>query len=182
MNSIDVNSKLRISSPASMPNIGMSLCPGKIDPLAGSGPCARNLEEDIGEIYRWGATRVVTLMEQWELHLLHVDNLGFMVQKAGMKWDHWEVIDQSPLRLAGATRQRDPWAIQCEILLGDIKNGQKIFIHCRGGLGRTGTLAARLLIENGISPEKAIREVRTARPNAIETLRQELYLLNKSWK
>jgi ADP-ribosylglycohydrolase len=45
-----------------------------------------------------------------------------------------------------------------------------------GGLGRTGTIAARLLVEFGVDPEKAIREIRMARPGSIETREQEEYV------
>jgi hypothetical protein len=41
--------------------------------------------------------------------------------------------------------------------------------HCKGGLGRAGMMAARLLVELGVAPEQAIRDVRCARPGAIET-------------
>ena len=49
-------------------------------------------------------------------------------------------------------------------------------MHCMGGLGRTGTIAARLLVEFGVDPEKAIREIRMARQGSIETRDQEEYV------
>lgn len=36
------------------------------------------------------------------------------------------------------------------------KNSQAVVVHCRGGLGRTGIIAARLLIELGEQPNKAL--------------------------
>jgi ADP-ribosyl-[dinitrogen reductase] hydrolase len=45
-------------------------------------------------------------------------------------------------------------------------------------LGRTGTIAGRLLVEFGDSPEEAIRKVRAARPGSIETRAQEQYVRN----
>lgn len=71
---------------------------------------------------------------------------------------------------------------ECKSLLEAARQGKRIFIHCRGGLGRTGTLAGRLLIENGLEPEAAINEVREARKGAIETALQEYYLLYKAWE
>lgn len=173
--------ELRITSPASLPNLGLSICPGKIDPHAWSGPCSRNLAEDIQTIRDWGTSTVVTLMEDAELALLHVANLGDAVKKVGMEWRHWPVLDQSALRIRNQ-QEKDPWASQCLELLAKLHGGEKIFVHCRGGLGRTGTLAARLLIENGLPPEAAILEVREARKGAIETREQEEYLLKLLWK
>ena len=41
-----------------------------------------------------------------------------------------------------------------------------VLVHCRGGLGRAGTIAARLLIELGVEPAKAIEDVRAVRPGS----------------
>ena len=173
---------LRITSPSSCDLIGMSICPGKVDAFAYSGPCHRNLDEDLDTIAQWGANRVITLLEPEELSYLQVEKLGDEVRKRGMIWHHWPVIDGSALRVRQAAKSKDPWAKECELFLEDLDMGKKLFIHCRGGLGRTGSLAARLLIERGLTPEAAIAEVRVARPGAIETLEQEEYLLKRLWR
>lgn len=51
-----------------------------------------------------------------------------------------------------------------------------IAIHCRAGLGRTGTIAAKILIERGLAPHEAINKLREIRPGSIETKAQENYL------
>ena len=50
-----------------------------------------------------------------------------------------------------------------------LRAGERVLVHCRGGLGRAGAVAARLLIEFGATPVTAIAQVRAARPRAIET-------------
>jgi len=52
-----------------------------------------------------------------------------------------------------------------------------VMVHCRGGFGRTGTVAARLLVERGLDPAAAMALVRHTRPGSIETSEQELYVL-----
>lgn len=54
--------------------------------------------------------------------------------------------------------------------------GDKIVVHYRGGLGRTGTVAGRLLVEFGDEPETAIKSRRKARQGCIETAAQEKYI------
>ena len=49
-------------------------------------------------------------------------------------------------------------------------------VHCRGGRGRSGLVAARLLVELGIGNEAAIKAVRAAQPLAIETPPQEAHV------
>ncbi len=43
-----------------------------------------------------------------------------------------------------------------------------MIVHCRGGQGRTGTLAACVLVALGHSSDEAIRIVRRARGGAVE--------------
>jgi len=54
--------------------------------------------------------------------------------------------------------------------------GNMLGIHCMGGRGRSGTVAAMLLINLGLNPEKAIIAVRAARPGAIENGEQESFV------
>ncbi|HVA32773.1 MAG TPA: protein-tyrosine phosphatase family protein, partial [Candidatus Baltobacteraceae bacterium] len=62
-----------------------------------------------------------------------------------------------------------------------LRKGERVLVHCRGGLGRAGTVAARLLVELGMDPAEAIAAVRRARPNAIETAAQAAYVRNRAW-
>ena len=61
-------------------------------------------------------------------------------------------------------------------LLENLRSGKKIAIHCKGGLGRSGTIAALLLRHLGFSAEKSIELVRKSRPGAIETEEQEIFI------
>ena len=55
--------------------------------------------------------------------------------------------------------------------------GGRVLVHCVGGLGRSGTIAACLLRSRGVSAEEAIAMVRAARsPRAIETHAQEAFV------
>ena len=65
-------------------------------------------------------------------------------------------------------------------LLENLRSGKKIAIHCKGGLGRSGTIAALLLRHLGFSAEKSIELVRKSRPGAIETKEQEIFIQSNS--
>jgi ADP-ribosyl-[dinitrogen reductase] hydrolase len=153
-------------------SIGMTLCPGKQQDDGLSGRWKRNLDLDIKAIVDAGAVTVVTLMESHELKNLGVKNLGHEIEKSGLKWHHLPIVD----RCAPA----DPFELQWEIVGEELRNnllkGELIVLHCMGGLGRTGTIAARLLTELGESRKSAIKRVRQARPGAIETRVQENYI------
>jgi len=51
--------------------------------------------------------------------------------------------------------------------------GKRVAVHCHGGLGRTGTLLACYLVQQGMSPTEAIARVREVRPGSVETREQE---------
>jgi protein-tyrosine phosphatase len=52
----------------------------------------------------------------------------------------------------------------------------KVFVHCEGGTGRTGTFAAAYWIAKGMPMADAIAYVRKLRPHAVETREQEAVL------
>jgi N-dimethylarginine dimethylaminohydrolase len=100
--------------------------------------------------------------------------LGKEVRRRGMAWFHLPIPDVS---VPDADFER-AWKSAGDELRSMLKKGDDVVVHCRGGLGRAGTVTARLLVELGMEPKKAITTVRAARPGAIETRDQEKYVLN----
>jgi protein-tyrosine phosphatase len=152
--------------------LGLTFCPGKRGDSVYGAPWARDLETDLTAIRDWGAGLVVTLMERFEFDLLGVPDLPDRVIAADMGWTHLPIRDVDV--------PADPfdavWPDVRTDLMSRLDAGERIVLHCRGGLGRTGLVAALLLIEHGVDPETAIGQVRKARPGAIETERQEAYV------
>lgn len=153
--------------------IGMSLCPGKRQSNALSGNWERDLDLDIGVIRAWGAAAVVTLMDMREHDELNVLDLPEKVWGAEMEWIHLPIADQHAPDAVFLRR----WKTFGSRIVSTLANGDRVFIHCKGGLGRTGTIAACLLIESGMKPAEAIASVRRVRRGAIETLEQERFVL-----
>lgn len=61
-------------------------------------------------------------------------------------------------------------------LVSELPPGAKVFVHCEGGTGRTGTFAAAYWVAKGRTVPEAIAHVRKARPCAVETPEQEAAL------
>lgn len=149
--------------------IGITFCPGKYHPNAMTGAWHRDMDIDVDVIRNWGANLVLTLVEQKELEQLRVAGLGDAVRHRGMQWLHLPIKDY---------HTPDKWFEESWVMHGPeirqlLRQGLDILVHCKGGLGRAGMVAARLLAELGVSPEKAISMVRAARRGAIETAHQE---------
>jgi len=153
--------------------IGITFCPGKKQPDAMTGGWDRDLDIDVETIHDWGAAAVVTLVEDHELVSLKVAKLGDAVRHRHMAWHHLPIPDGSP---PGDSFEAN-WAREGEELRARLRDGFGILIHCKGGLGRAGTLAGRLLVELGVQPDAAVNRVRQVRPGAIETLAQETHVL-----
>ena len=63
-------------------------------------------------------------------------------------------------------------------IINAMRSGFGVALHCKGGLGRSGTIAALLLRDFGFSSRQAIQMVRKTRPGTIETTEQEQFLLS----
>jgi ADP-ribosyl-[dinitrogen reductase] hydrolase len=156
--------------------IGLTLCPGKRDADALTGPWNRDLGIDVQAIRSWGANAVVCLMEDVELKLLGVEDLPSTIEAAGIRWLHLPIRDVGVPSMAFEME----WTTSGAELKGILLRGGRVLIHCRGGLGRSGMIAARLLFDLGMRPASAIGVVRKQRPGAIETAAQETYVMNLS--
>ena len=154
-----------VSAGPSLGRIGITFCPGKYDRHAVTGEWVRDLALDLDRVRDWGAAAVVTLLEPKELVLLRVERLGEEIWRRNMEWFHLPIADVS---IPDEQFERE-WVVAGEELRSMLRRRLDVLVHCRGGLGRAGTIAARLLIELGVEPAKAIEDVRAVRPGAIET-------------
>jgi protein-tyrosine phosphatase len=151
--------------------IGITACPGMKD-----GPGCLDLYEesllhDLTTIRNWGAVAVVTLLDDLELRILGVSDLSNTAEWLNLRWFHLPVDNkgvpgQNFEALWGSAGQQ-----LCQLL----RDGKRIIIHCKEGIGRSALIAARLLIELGITAEEAIRMVRKAKPESLQLYSQEKY-------
>ena len=149
--------------------IGMVACPGGMQRF---GADIRDIDEDLGRLKSWGAEGVVTLFERVEFDMLGVPDLPERALEAGFWWRHLPIRDMC----APDEDFERSWIVEGAHLRDRLGAGARIVLHCWAGLGRTGTIAARLLVELGQSPDDAIRAVREAREGAIQSLQQELHV------
>jgi protein-tyrosine phosphatase len=151
--------------PAFAGAIGLARLPGKR---------LQSLAEDLAEIRASGATTLVTLNPWPELRRLGYGDFAAEVTRAGLAWHHLPIQDFGVPDAAFeiAWQERGPRLRQ------RLRQGDAIVIHCYAGLGRSGLVAARLLLEFGETPERALELVRAARPGSVQTDEQEDYLFD----
>ena len=144
--------------------LGITLCPGRKDR-------GRDLAADLTQLRALGATRLLCLLTDTELHWAGVPDLGPRAQGAGLTYRRHPVPDQGTPHIGEAT-ELVQWCREAT------EQGEAVVVTCMGGLGRSGTIAACCLVAAGMSPEAAIAAVRTARgPRALEIIAQENFVV-----
>ena len=152
--------------------IGMTLCPGRRDKLSIEGTWERDLSADMATVLAWEPALIITLVENFEFRLLGVPSFAVAMLEANLPWRHL------PIRDAGVPDAsfEEAWLTTGHEARAVLKRGGRVLLHCRAGLGRTGMIAARLLVELGSMPKSAIADVRNARSGTIETQAQERHV------
>ncbi len=114
----------------------------------------------IDEIDHWhssGVDIVVSLLTPSEVEQLDLQNEGPVCRRSSVVFISFPIED----RLVPSS---DADAIQLiEKLDAELFGGKNIVIHCRQGVGRSGLIAASVLIERGVSVPKAMERVGSAR-------------------
>lgn len=142
--------------------LGLSICPGKIQTNAQTGSWTRNLDIDLCAVRDWGAGTVFTMLEAEEMKALHVPELGKNVRAYGMEWVHIPLPNDAVPDAAWLKKFHE---VQPALNEG-LAKGDGIFIHCMGGIGRTSVAAALLLMHTRWSAEQSIIAVQNARPES----------------
>ena len=145
--------------------LGLSFCPGKVQQFARSGPWKRDVGMDLDSIRNHNFDVVVSLIEDFEFQELEVESIqDGAVEQANMRWI-WVPIKDGYIPTSSNVDGLNQ-------VLDAFLSGDSVFVHCKGGMGRAGTVAAWLLTHVGRTAQEAAAEVRSVRPGAIENRKQ----------
>lgn len=152
-------------------SLGVTFAPGKRCGSMLGPPWARDLAADLARLREtYGADWLITLLEDRELAEFEIADLGERAEALGMRWLHLPIVDkQTPTDLSATL-------VTVAGMRGALDEGQTVVVHCRGGLGRAGTIASCCLATAGVAPEAAIEAVRRVRPGAVENAAQEQFV------
>ncbi|HEX8551525.1 MAG TPA: cyclin-dependent kinase inhibitor 3 family protein [Abditibacteriaceae bacterium] len=152
--------------------LGMTFAPGKCQLNAISGVWQRDLELDLTRLREeWKADVLVPLIEEFEFENLKIGKLRERAAELGM------AVVWFPIRDISVPTCMDSFGVLIESLTEHLRAGRTVVVHCMGGLGRTGLVAAACLVALAeLSPREAIAAVRRARLGTIQTREQEEYI------
>lgn len=121
-----------------------------------------SLKKSLEQLKAQGVTTVVTALNKQEMQEAGVAALGDEAQRLGINWFHVPIEDDC----APDDLFLKQWQ-QCHQQLHQaLEQGEKIALHCMGGSGRTGLLAAHLLLERNWDLPTIIEKVQALRPGA----------------
>ncbi|MBW9264955.1 MAG: tyrosine-protein phosphatase [Candidatus Thiodiazotropha sp. (ex. Lucinisca nassula)] len=131
-----------------------------------------DLATSVSELYQAGADAIVTMMTNEELANFEVSSLPDVVRQSGLSWFHFPVEDDA----APAEDFEQSWLASKPEVLAMIEQGKCVAIHCRGGSGRTGFMAAVIMRELGVDEAQATDMVKSLRPNSLKLPAHTEYL------
>lgn len=119
-----------------------------------------------------GVDQVVALTPDDELERLGLAAMPQRIKDSGIAWRQVPVVNFST-----------PEADQLDVFMAAmaetkslLDQGQHVLVHCRGGTGRAGKVAAVMLIHYGVAPDQAITMIRQQREGCIQTDDQEQFV------
>ena len=161
------------SYPAITGKIGITLCPGKRQPMSWSGGWNRDLETDIGAITKMGTNTVISLIDGNEMKDLNVSNLGEVVTKHEMDWIHLPLMDTT----VPSDDFIRAFVEMVPFIAAGLESEDKIVIHCKGGLGRAATIASMILGLYGEAAKDSINKIRKRGVQVVLTLHKRDFFL-----
>ena len=131
-----------------------------------------SLHDSLAQLKAAGAEAVITLMPIDEMVHNGVADLPGVCRSTQLEWFHFPIEDD--------TSPRDAFRQSGEAGKGRVfeilgRSGS-VAIHCKGGSGRTGLMAAITLCECGMQHDQILDRVKSLRPNALKLAVHKDYL------
>jgi len=129
------------------------------------------LEDEMSAWRRAGIHTVLSLLTPEEEHDLDLKREAREAEVQGMKFISLPIPDRQ------VPNSESEVSAALDRIDADLAVGKNIVVHCRQGVGRTGLVAACLLIAKGLSPEAAVKILSAARGAPIpETVEQRRWI------
>ncbi len=138
--------------------LGLTFAPGKNATSKFGFPWARSLRADLTRLRdELGANVLVSLIEDHELRTLGIPDLVSEARNHGFDVLRFPIVDYTAPSDAADTRRLVDGIVE-RLDLGD-----RVIIHCRGGLGRAGTIGGCTLLALGEPIEQVFQTLVAAR-------------------
>ena len=153
--------------------LAMTFAPG-MKAAGRRGQWDRDLRTDLRALREdYGADVLVSVIEEHEYRGYKIPELFEQDVVEGIEVLRFAIEDMNVPREAEA----EEYEGLIRKVVDRMREGKNVVVHCRGGLGRTGTVAACVLVALGNhSADEAIGAVRTGRRGTVQTRDQEAFV------
>jgi protein-tyrosine phosphatase len=125
------------------------------------------LKNEIADWQRAGLNTVVSLLTPAEEEDLDLRDEARAVSEGAMKFISFPIPDRE------VPASQTEVAALLDKIDSDLAAGKGVIVHCRGGIGRSGLIAACLLVMKGLTPEAAVHKVSQARGVSVPETREQ---------
>ena len=115
------------------------------------------LDDEVASWRRSGLTIIVSLLEDAEIAELGLEQEAAVCERAGILFLRLPIPDRG-LPISGSAVSN-----LVGVLVGELRKGQGVGIHCRMGIGRSPLILASILVHTGSRPEDAWSAISAAR-------------------
>jgi protein-tyrosine phosphatase len=131
-----------------------------------------DLQASLEQLKQQGVEAIVTALSYEEMEKAGVAELPELTRELGMHWCYQPIEDD-----CAPNQDFDSgWQENSPKLQSILDNGGKVALHCMGGSGRTGLLAAHVLLQRGWDLDTIKAEVKERRPSAFTKSVQVEYI------
>jgi len=132
-----------------------------------------SLRDSLAQLAAAGARAVITTMPDEEMARNEVTDLPEACRELGLQWFHFPIADD----MSPGDDFRQAWGKGMQGVFGLLDQQETLAIHCKGGSGRTGLMAAIILLERGVPYEQVVAKVKSLRPRALSLAVHTGYLV-----
>lgn len=133
------------------------------------------IEDEFSNISMFGIDRIVSLLESHEVYDLGLDMEKALAEKNGMEFISYPIPDR------GLPNSIDDFLRFTKRLYNEAAGGLNTVVHCRAGIGRTGMIAAGVLLHCGFEPIDAFDLISKKRGVAVPDTQEQIDWVVKSY-
>jgi protein-tyrosine phosphatase len=119
------------------------------------------LEDEVKAWQQAGLDVVVSLLEKDEAVQFELDHEGDVAESKGVRFISFPIPD------SGVPASTQEALSLLSTIAAALEEGKNVAVHCRQGIGRSGLVAAGVLLTSGMGVDKALEVVSAARGETV---------------
>lgn len=131
------------------------------------------LSDEMANWHRQHIDTICSLLTPDEEKDLDIEAEAAQAKAQGMKFLSFPILDRQ------VPKSKDKLTQTLQKLEDELDGGRNVMLHCRQGVGRTGLVAACLLVTKGLDPGSAVRRISAARGVSVPETPEQLDWIEK---